>query len=148
MSDKLQTLDVTALAGYLEKVKDISSINKMMGPTYLRYFIEGQDVCGVMLAKAIQRDIKAKSLLDQAKSIAYLDRASDYLKSKDMSLSNENRRMYVDIDADVIAAADEKAKSEAVIALLKNRLSILRQAHDDLKKILYGDQQLTPYEGM
>jgi len=31
---------------------------------------------------------------------------------------------------------------------LKSKLSQLRQAHDDLKKIAYGDQNLTSYEGM
>lgn len=148
MSDKLQSVDVTALATYLEKVKELSSINKMMAPTYLRYFIEGQDIAGVMLARAIEADIKAKARLDQAKSIAYLDTASDYLREKGLKESNGMREMYVARDPDVIAAADYKAKTEALVAFLKNKLSVLKQAHDDLKKITYGDQQLTPYEGM
>ncbi|MEM4726060.1 MAG: hypothetical protein QXG63_03900 [Nitrososphaerales archaeon] len=144
----LTSLDVTELATYLDKVKDIASINKMMGAVYLRDFIQGQDIAGALLAKAVQADIKAKARLEQAEAIAYLDRASDYLREKNIKDSSEARKRYVDIDPDVIAAKDEKAKTEALVALLKNKLSILRQSHDDLKKILYGDQHMTPYEGM
>lgn len=119
-----------------------------MGASYLRDFIEGQDIAGQLLAKSVQADIKAKARLEQAEAIAYLDRASDYLASKGIKDSTESRKRYVDIDEDVIAAKDHKAKTEALVSLMKNKLSVLRQAHDDLKKILYGDQQFTTYEGM
>lgn len=145
---QVATIDVTQLAVYLGKVKEIASINKMMGATYLRDFIEGQDVAGQLLARAVQADIKAKARLEQAEAIAYLDHASDYLVSKNIKDSSEARKRYIDIDEGVIAAKDNKAKTEALVSLLKNKLSVLRQAHDDLKKILYGDQHMTSYEGM
>lgn len=148
MSNDLQVVDVTALATYLEKVKEIASVSKMMGAVYLRDFIIAQDIAGQMVAKAVQADIKAKTKLEQAESIAYLDKASDYLLSKNIKDSSEARKRYVDIDPDVIAAKDGKAKTEALVALLKNKLSIFRQSHDSLKKILYGDQHSTGYEGM
>lgn len=146
--NKLQTIDVTALAQYLQKVGQLSSVNKMMGPTLLKEFIEGQDVAGAMLAKAIREDGRMKAKLDQAKAIAYLDRSAEYLESKNFKLTDESRKKYVDIDPDVMEASDNKAQTEALVMLLKNKLSILRQAHDDLKKILYNDQQMTPWEGM
>lgn len=145
---QVASIDVTQLAIYLNKVKDIASINKMMGATYLRDFIEGQDVAGQLLAKAVQADIKAKARLEQAEAIAYLDYASDYLKSKGIKDSSEARKRYVDIDDNVIAAKENKAKTEALVSLMKNKLSILRQSHDDLKKILYGDNSGTQWEGM
>jgi hypothetical protein len=148
MSEQLPSLDVTSLARYLEKVKEIASISKMMGAVYLKDFIEGQDVAGALLARAVQADIKAKARLEQAEAIAYLDKASDYLQSKGVKDSSEARKRYVDVDEDVIAAKDQKAKTEALVSLLKNKLSILRQAHDDLKKILYGDNYQTPFEGI
>lgn len=149
MSDKsLVSIDITALATYLDKVKDIASINKMMGATYLRDFIEGQDVAGALLAKAVQADIKAKARLEQAEAIAYLDNASDYLQQRNIKDSSEARKRYIDVDPDVVAAKENKAKTEALVSLMKNKVSILRQAHDDLKKILYGDQQMTNWEGM
>ena len=150
MSDEKQvaTIDVTQLAVYLGKVKEIASINKMMGATYLRDFIEGQDVAGAMLARAIREDAKAKARLEQAEAIAYLDNAADYLKSKGIKDSSEARKRYVDVDENVVAAKDKKAQTEALVSLMKNKLSVLRQAHDDLKKILYGDSHMTGYEGM
>lgn len=147
MSDVVN-IDITQLAKYLDKIKDIASINKMMGATYLRDFIEGQDVAGVLLARAIQADVKAKARLEQTEAIAYLDKASDYLLNKGIKDSAESRKKYVDIDEDVIIAKDHKAMTEAIVNLLKNKLSILRQSHDDVKKILYGDQQTTNWEGM
>lgn len=150
MSDDKQvaTIDVTQLAVYLGKVRELASINKMMGATYLRDFIEGQDLAGQLLARAIREDAKAKAKLEQAEAIAYLDYASDYLKSKNIKDSSEARKRYVDIDDTVVNAKDHKAKTEALVSLMKSKLSVLRQAHDDLKKILYGDTHLTPYEGM
>lgn len=141
-------IDVGRLATYLDKVKDIASVSKMMGAVYLRDFIEGQDVAGQLVAKAIQADIKAKARLERAEAIAYLDRAGDFLASKNIKDSSEARKRYIDIDEDVIAAKDHKAMTEALVSLMKNKQSILRQAHDDLKKVLYGDTHMTPYEGM
>jgi len=149
MSDRLAaTVDVATLARYLDKVKDIASINRMMGAIYLKDFIEGQDVAGVLLAKAIQADVKAKAKLEQVEAIAYLDKASEYLKEKGIKDTSEARKMYINLDVDVVKAADDKARTEAMVALLKNKLSILRQAHDDVKRILYTDQYSTSYEGM
>lgn len=147
MSD-LVVIDVTQLAIYVEKANQIATVSKMMAGVALQDLIKGQDVAGVLLARAIEADLKAKARLDQAKSIAFLDTATDYLKEKGLKESNGMREMYVAIDPDVVTAADRKAKSEAMVAFFKNKLSILRQAHDDLKKIVYGDSHMTAYEGM
>jgi hypothetical protein len=144
----LVSLDITVLATYLDKVKEIASVNKMMGAVYLRDFIVGQDVAGALLARAVQADIKAKARLEQAESIAYLDNASEYLQARNIKDSSEARKRYIPIDEGVVKASDDKARTEALVSLLKNKLSILRQSHDDLKKILYGDNHMTGYEGM
>jgi hypothetical protein len=144
----LVSLDITVLATYLDKVKEIASVNKMMGAVYLRDFIIGQDVAGALLARAVQADIKAKARLEQAESIAYLDNASEYLQARNIKDSSEARKRYIPIDEGVVKASDDKARTEALVSLLKNKLSILRQSHDDLKKILYGDNHMTGYEGM
>ena len=47
-----------------------------------------------------------------------------------------------------MAAKDKKAQTEALVTLMKSKLSVLRQAHDDLKKIVYGDSHMTNFEGM
>jgi hypothetical protein len=148
MSDITQRVDVTQLAEYVNKIEELSSITKMMAPVYLRDYIMGQDVAATLLAKAIKADSQAKAKLEYAESIAYLEKARDYLESKQIKDTSEARKQYVNVDADVLVAKDNRAKTEALVSLLKSKLSQLRQAHDDLKKIAYGDQNLTPYEGM
>jgi len=143
-----QRVDITSLAQYINKISELSSINKMMAPTYLRDMIIGQDVAANLLAKAMQTDSKTKSKVEYAESIAYLERAKEYLESKGIKDTSEARKQYVNIDADVLAAKDSRAQTEALVSLLKSKLSQLRQAHDDLKKIAYGDQNMTGYEGM
>lgn len=149
MSDLPQKgIDVTQLAEYVNKIRELSSVSKMMAPVYLRDFIIGQDVASNLLSKSMAADSRAKAGLEYAESIAYLERAKEYLESKGIKDTSEARKQYVNIDKDVIAAKDKKAATEALVSLMKGKLSQLRQAHDDLKKIAYGDQNLTPYEGM
>jgi len=148
MSDLTQKVDITRLAHYVNKIQELSSVNKMMAPVYLQDMIMGQDVAAGLLAKAMQADSKAKSKVEHAEAIAYLENARPYLESKGIKDTSEARKQYVNIDENVMKAKDERALSEALVTLLKGKLSQLRQAHDDLKKIAYGDQNMTPYEGM
>jgi hypothetical protein len=148
MSELTQRVDVTQLAEYVNKIQELSSVNKMMAPVYLRDYIMGQDVAANLLAKAMQADSRAKAKVEQSEAIAYLERAKDYLEARGIKDTSEARKQYINIDVDVLKAKDDRARSEALVSLLKSKLSQLRQAHDDLKKIAYGDQNLTPYEGM
>lgn len=148
MNDLSTKVDVTRLAEYVNKIQDMASINKMMAPTYLRDMIVGQDIAANLLAKAIQADSKAKARVEYAESIAYLDRAKDYLESKGIKDTSEARKQYVNIDQDVVTAKDEKARTEALVQLIKCKLSQLRQCHDDLKKMTYDKSNDTNWEGM
>jgi hypothetical protein len=143
-----KAMDITQLALYTNKIQELSSISKIMAPVYLRDFIIGQDVATGMLAKAIQADAKAKAKLEYSQSIAYLENAKAYLEAKSIKDTSEARKQYVDIDPDVLVAKDRKAQTEALVILLKGKLSELKQAHDDLKKVAYAEMNMTDYEGM
>lgn len=148
MSDLPVKVDITQLAEYTNKIEDMASISKMMAPVYLRDFIVGQDRAAMLLAKAVQADNKAKAALEYTESIAYLENAKAYLEAKGIKDTSEARKQYVNIDPEVVRTKDQKAMTEAMVILLKSKLSELRQAHDTLKKITYGDTQMTSYEGM
>lgn len=148
MSDLSTTLDITQLAKYINKVEEVSTVNKMMAPTYLRDFIVGQDIAAALLAKAIQEDGRAKAKLEHAEAVAFLQNAKAYLDANDIKDTAGAREKYVDIDPDVIQAKDNKAKTEALVTFLKGKLNVLRMAHDDLKKITYADTNMTSWEGM
>ena len=147
INESLKKIDITALVKYTNKIKDIGSLSKMEASTYMRDFINAIDMTNLMLMNAINLDTNAKSELNTAEAIAYLDRAADYLKSKDIKVSDGSKKMYVDIDVDVIKAKDTKARTEALVVFLKNKLQIFRYCHDDVKKIGYADQQMTGFEG-
>jgi len=148
MSELTTKVDVTRLAIYVNKIQELSSISKVMAPTYLQDYIIGQDVAAGLLAKAMQADSRAKAKVEQAEAIAYLDKAKGYLEARGIKDTSEARKQYVNVDEDVLKAKDERAGTEALVCLLKSKQSQLRQAHDDLKKITYGDQNMTAYEGM
>jgi hypothetical protein len=148
MSELTTRLDVTRLAEYVNKISELSSINKMMAPTYLRDFIVGQDVAANMLARAMQADSKAKTKVEHMEAVAYLEKAKEYLDVHGIKDTSEARKQYVCLDKAVLEAKDEKAKTEAMVTLFKSKLSQLRQAHDTLKKIIYDRSNDTPWEGM
>lgn len=147
VEERLKSVDVTKLAEYTRKVKDIGSLNKMMAPLYLRDFILAYDATNTMLTQAIRCDIEAQTALDTSRSVAYLDRAGDYLKDRGIKDTSEARKQYVEVDGDVISAANTKAKTQALVSFLKNKMQEFRLAHDDVKKIAYGEQYMSPEEG-
>ena len=147
MANELQTIDVTKLVHYSEKIKEIGGLNKMLAPNYLRDFIMAMDMTSSMLSKAVKTNLESKAQLDKAKAIAYLDRAPDYCKQNDIKISNGVREMYVDLDEDVIAAKEKYAASEAMVTFLKNKYQAFRCAHDDVKKISFNEVQGTGFEG-
>lgn len=148
MSDISTKIDITQLVHYLNKVGELASVTKLMAPVYLQDMIMGQDLAANMLARAIKADSQAKAKLEYAESIAYLEKAADYLALKGIKDTSEARKQYVNIDSDVLKAKDVKAQTEALVVLLKARLSEFRQCHDDLKKITYDKNVDTSWEGM
>ena len=143
-----KAIDITQLAVYVNKIDDVASITKAMAPVYLRDFIQGQDIATTLYAKAVKADAKAKARLEYAESIAYLENAKAYLDTKGIKDTSEARKQYVNIDPGVVDAKDQKAQTEALVVLLKGKISELRQAHDDLKRISYDTSNLTGWEGM
>ena len=68
-------------------------------------------------------------------------------EKKQIKISAEARKKYIDIDSDVLEARRVKAKTVALVTFLKNKMYIFRHAHDAVKKIGYGDKQVTTWEG-
>jgi len=147
MSDELQPIDVTKLAHYTDKIREIGELNRMMAPLYLRDFISAMDLTSSMLSRATKSNLDAKSNLDKTRAIAYLDKAEDYCKEKGIKMSNGVREAYVDLDEDVIRAKEIYAATEAMVTFLKNKWQAFRNAHDDVKKIAYSDTNSTNFEG-
>lgn len=132
-------VDLSVIATYVDMAKNIASVSKMMAPVTLQSLIEGQDLAGDLLSKVIQQDVLVSNKLSEAEAIAYLEKSTDFLQSKGLKDTSEARKQYVEMDPDVLALRNKKAMLEAFTSMLKNKLSILKQAHDDLKKIHYAE---------
>jgi hypothetical protein len=142
-------VDITQIVKYTKKINDIGNgFNKMLAPIYLRDFIMAYDLTSQVLLKVTKADIDADSALKMAEAIAYLDRAKAYLDQREIKDSAEARKRYIPLDPDVIIASETKAKTEAMVAFLKNKLATFRISHDDVKKIAYADEYQSPNEGM
>lgn len=147
MANELQSLDVTKLVHYTEKIREIGELNKMLAPLYLRDFINAMDLTSSMLSKATKSNLDAKSALERVKAVAYLDKSEEYCRQKGIKMSNGIREAYVDLDEDVIKAKELYSASEAMCVFLKNKYQAFRCAHDDVKKISFNDAQGTGFEG-
>lgn len=149
MSTILDSEEFKRVMDISKKIEDIHRhSNTMYAPSLLKDFIIGIDITINLLAKAVRDESRASTKLKQVEAEAYFDRAQDFLKNKGVRESSEAKKMYVSMDPEVLTAADEKAKLEAVLTLLKNKLQELRIAHDSVKKIAYsGDYSNSPNEG-
>lgn len=149
MSDILESDDFRKVLEISNKIQDIAKhSNTMYAPSLMRDLVVGIDITTNLLARAIREESQASAKLKQAESEAYFDRAPDFLKEQGVRESSEAKKMYINKDPEVKEAANLKGRAEAVAALLKNKLQVLRMAHDDVKKIAYsGDYHNSPNEG-
>ena len=141
MSSIEETKEFALVQAVCGKIKDmVKGGNTIMAPTYMRDFLVGLDVAGELYSLAVSEDIQAGKALDLAKSIAYFDFAPEYLKAQDVKVSDAAKKTAVSLCPEVQAAANIKSKTEAMTIFLRNKLQVLRVAHDDIKKIAYTEQ--------
>lgn len=100
-----------------------------------------------MYAKAIQAELNAKSALDTAEAIAFLDKAPDFFKARGEKPTVESKKAFVSLDPDVKYAKEIYARAQATSVLLKNKVQEFRFAIEAIRK-LAEDGYMTPWEGM
>lgn len=148
INQTLDSLDLRKIAEYTRKLSDIGDgFNKLMAPVYARDFVIAYDVSSVMLAKALQAELQAKTAVEEAEAIAFLDKAPEYFKNKGEKPTVESKKAYVALDPDVQAAKEVYAKSVATVSLLKSKVHEFREAIS-LVKTLQTDGYLSSWEGM
>ena len=141
-------MNVTGLVTYTKKVGEIANITRLSAPEYIRDFIMAYDMTATMLSELTRTFLEAKAALDHAESIAYLEEAAEYLKKNEIKDTADARKRYVDINPAVVECKDLVGRITAMDQLLKNKLTLFKAAHDDVKKIYYADQERSVFEGM
>ena len=134
----LKTLDIASLATYDERISSmVLGTNPLKAPMYMRDFVEAYDATNSMLAKATRALGKAQGELEMYESIAYFDKAPDFLSQRGVKDTVEARKQYVPLNVEVQEAKDIVALAESVVGFLRNKLITYRMAHDDVKKAAY-----------
>lgn len=144
----IESMDLTKLSTFVAKLNTIhEAYDKNLAPTMMRNFILAQDVTTVMLAKATQVEMLAKSAVDTAEAIALLDKADTYFEAKGQKPTADLRKAYITLDPEVIQAKDIHAKATAILVLLKNRVYEFKSAFEAVRQISRDSRQ-TEWEGM
>jgi hypothetical protein len=144
----IESMDLTKLSTFVAKLNTIhEAYDKNLAPTMMRNFILAQDVTTVMLAKATQVEMLAKSAVDTAEAIALLDKADAYFEAKGQKPTADLRKAYITLDPEVVQAKDIHAKATAILVLLKNRVYEFKSAFEAVKQISRDSRQ-TEWEGM
>lgn len=145
---ELRSVDLDRLIQYDNKLHVLEkAFSKMMASVYLKEFIMAIDTVNDMQAKASQAYALADRYLKYVEAKAYFERAPDFLTNNGVKDSVESRKRYVDLDPEVMEALEIRAKTEAIVKFLYNKMQQYRMCHDDIKKVVYGDQFMTQYEG-
>jgi len=116
----------------------LTDVTPNNAPQYLEWSSRGYGAASLYYSMAIELYNKIDTLLDTARSIAFLDKAKVALagEKKDTAAA---RNQYVSRDEDVISALDMRSEAEALMAFLKNKAQEYRMNHEATKKIAYGD---------
>jgi hypothetical protein len=143
------TIDVTAVARYSKRIAEIGQgFNRNTAPVFIADFSIAYDITSSLYYDALKQDLKAANELDIAESIAYLENAGGYLESHGIKDTADARKRYVPLDEAVRVAADRKAETTALVAFLKSKLLEFKTAIESVKKLAYGDNFVSPDEGI
>ena len=148
ISNKLAKIDVEAIKGYIAKVSEISNLSPGAASLYLKDFIIAFDLASNALASAMVCEADAKAALEQIKGEAYMDRAAPYLTQNSMKESDAARKVYVDIDEEVVKAKEVLSIASSYVNLFRNKTTTFRYAYEAIKKIYYSNNNDMPFEGM
>lgn len=141
-------IDISALKQYNQKVKELHKCTSpMQAPLFIRDFIVAYDITNALLMRVTRLHNEAEANVKTAEAIAYLDKAKDALNERSIKDSAESRKRYIPLDPDVMRANEVKAKTEALMIFLKNKLVEYKSCHDSAKKMAYYTGE-SGYEGM
>ena len=147
IKEKANNIDITKIAQYCSLVEKISTVTPMTAPVFIKDFVVAYDYASSMLTDISRWAMATKAKLDSAESIAFLDKSRVYLEANGIKATDDSKKKYIDIDPDVVIIRDLHEQLVALEDHLKRKLTLFKAAHDDIKKIIYHDNQ-NGYEGI
>lgn len=129
------TLDMGAVWNYEHMIEDLSMVNSMNGPLYMREFLKAKELVSSIYSKLILDYERAKNETKKQYALAYLERSQDYIKARSLKDTDETKKQYVQIDNHYQKAKDEEDALRAMITLIGNKVDKFQNAYEATKKI-------------
>lgn len=128
-------VNMTEIYEYEKMIHAIATINNLNGAFYMREFLNAKELASSFYCRLMYDYEQSKNKAREAQAIAYLEKADEYLKEKNIKSTDEAKKQYVQIDPDYKAAKDRQDMVEALMTLMQNKVKKFQDAHDDVKKI-------------
>lgn len=139
-------IDMTDILKFQELVDDISKVNSTSGPYFMQELLKAKDMAGIYYSRVVLEYEKAKDESKKKASIAYLEKAQEYLTKQGRKVTEEACKRFVEVDEDYIKARSSEHYYKALAEFMKQKLDYFSSAHDDAKKI-FGESK-DGYGGM
>lgn len=133
-------IDMTDILSFQELVEDISNVTKIKGPYFMQQMLKAKDLAANYLSRVTYEYEKAKDQSRRKSSLAYLEKASDYLLKRGRKITEEACKRYAEIDEEYLKARDNEIYYKVLTEYMKMKLDYFSNAHDDAKKI-YGESE-------
>jgi hypothetical protein len=128
-------LDLTQLYKYENLLGELVKVNNINGPLYMNTFLAAFNLASDLFAKASLEYERARDEAKQARAVAHLQKAHEWLAGQGRKPTESACEQYVEMDPSYIAAREKEHKLQALVSLLQGKVRVFKDAHDDSKKI-------------
>jgi hypothetical protein len=135
-------MDMTEILKYENLIGEITGINPINGPYYMKSFLKAKELAAQYYARASYESQLAKDMAKMKYSIARLDYAPSILKTRSLRVNEGNMDSVADQDQNYLQARNREAYFKAMATFLGHKVEKFQSAHDDAKKIF--DQSKDP----
>jgi hypothetical protein len=133
--DAGQEIDLTRLYQYEKQLEELATVNDLTGPMYIKDYLMACNLAADLLSRVIYLHETAEDEAKLAKSIAYLEKAPQFLEKSGRKMTESACEQYVQMDEHYRAAKDRENYLLALRTRLEQKVRIFKDAHDSSKKI-------------
>lgn len=128
-------MEMTDIYKWESMIEEMTGVNSMNGPFYMREFLKAKDVCSSYYCRLMYDFEQAKNRTKMEIALSYLERSREYIRKNELKDTDETKKQYVQIDTQYNKAKDVEDMLKALVTLMGNKVDKFQSAHDDVKKI-------------
>lgn len=128
-------MDMTDIYAYEAMVEEITGVNGVNGPFYMREFLKAKELSSSYYCRLMFDYEQARNKTKEEYALAYLERSETYIRERNLKATDETKKNYVLIDRRYQEAKDREDMLKALVTLMGNKVDKFQAAHDDAKRI-------------